>query len=119
MQGPMQESGVTYQVRLVNGLRVRVNVFVVYNHPREVETEEGEIEYEWPSISRRACPKDHCEVHSQPFFPTEYFGRHMLATCRQTAEAHLMRTCQIVTHENNKASKHALPSLAPFLWAAN
>ncbi len=52
----------TYQVRLVNGLRVRVNVFVVYNHPREVETEEGDIEYEWPSISRRACPKDHCEV---------------------------------------------------------
>ena len=58
----LQESGVTYQVRLVNGLRVRVNVFVVYNHPREVETDEGEIEYEWPSISRRACPKDHCEV---------------------------------------------------------
>ena len=60
----IQESGVTYQVRLVNGLRVRVNVFVVYNHPREVETEEGQIEYEWPSISRRACPKDHCEASS-------------------------------------------------------
>lgn len=58
----LQESGVTYQVRLVNGLRVRVNVFVVYNHPREIETEDGDIEYEWPSISRKACPKDHCEV---------------------------------------------------------
>ena len=52
----------TYQVRLANGLRVRVNVFAVYNHPREVEREDGEIEYEWPCLSRRACPKEHCEV---------------------------------------------------------
>jgi len=58
----LQESGVTYQVRLANGLRVRVNVFAVYNHPREVEREDGVIEYEWPLLSRRACPKEHCEV---------------------------------------------------------
>ena len=72
----LQESGVTYQVRLVNGLRVRVNVFVVYNHPREVETEDGEIEYEWPSISRRACPKDHCEAS---LLHSCVFSKHVLS----------------------------------------
>jgi hypothetical protein len=58
----VQESGVTYQVRLANGLRVRVNVFAVYDHPREVKRDDGEVEYEWPSVSRRACPKEHCEA---------------------------------------------------------
>lgn len=56
-----QESGVTYQVRLKNGIRVRINIFAVYDFPRETTNEVGEVSYEWPTISRKACPKHHCE----------------------------------------------------------
>ena len=58
----VQESGVNFQVRLQNGFRVQLNVFAVYDHPREVHTEDGRIEYEWPCITRRSCPREHCEV---------------------------------------------------------
>lgn len=62
----LQESAVSYQVRLKNGFRIRVHVFAVYDSPREVVDEEGKIEYEWPCITRAACPKQHCEVSRPP-----------------------------------------------------
>ena len=56
----------TYQVRLKNGYRVKINIFVVYNHPRQVDVQDDDgnsaTMWEWPSISRSHCPKEHCEV---------------------------------------------------------
>ena len=71
----------TYQVRLKNGYRVKINIFVVYNHPRQVEVQDDDgnstTMWEWPSISRSHCPKEHCEVRLQ--FSFHSFGLHTCA----------------------------------------
>lgn len=65
-----RESGVTYQVRLTNGYRVRVHVFVVYDEAQEVTqqpaTQHGakaQKLYRWPAVSRAQCKKG-CQVGS-------------------------------------------------------
>lgn len=57
------------QVRLTNGCRVRVHVFVVYDDPREVELDqarpgggERQTAFRWPAVSRAQCKKG-CQVH--------------------------------------------------------
>ncbi|CAL8462410.1 g1943 [Coccomyxa elongata] len=58
-----RESGVTYQVRLTNGYRVRVHVFVVYDEAVEVAQPSSQSAskpqklYRWPSVSRAQCKK--------------------------------------------------------------
>lgn len=62
-----RESGVTYQVRLTNGYRVRVHVFVVYDEAVEVAQPSSQSGgksqklYRWPSVSRAQCKKG-CQV---------------------------------------------------------
>ncbi len=63
-----RESGVTYQVRLTNGYRVRVHVFVVYDEAVEVSqpgsqasADKAQKLYRWPSVSRAQCKKG-CQV---------------------------------------------------------
>lgn len=64
-----RESGVTYQVRLSNGCRIRVHVFVVYDEAKEVTQPPsqpgGKAQkcYKWPSVSRAQCKKG-CQVQS-------------------------------------------------------
>jgi hypothetical protein len=66
-----RESGVTYQVRLTNGCRIRVHVFVVYDDAKEVTQSPcqpgGKVQkcYKWPSVSRAQCKKG-CQVLNFP-----------------------------------------------------
>ena len=54
-----QESGVAYSVRLNNGERVRVVVYVVSDDPKAVVVPGAPIEqrYQWNSITRSQCKK--------------------------------------------------------------
>ncbi len=58
----MQESGVVYQVRLSNGQRVRVHIFVVYDRAQEFQhaAKPGEECYQWTCVQRASCKKG-CE----------------------------------------------------------
>ncbi len=54
-----QESGVAYSVRLNNGERVRVVVYVVSDDPKAVVVPGAPIEqrYQWNSVTRSQCKK--------------------------------------------------------------
>lgn len=66
-----RESGVTYQVRLSNGCRIRAHVFVVYDEAKEVTQPPSQPGgksqkcYRWPSVSRAQCKKG-CQVGAEP-----------------------------------------------------
>ncbi len=72
-----RESGVTYQVRLTNGYRVRVHVFVVYDEAVEVAQPTSQSAskpqklYRWPSVSRAQCKKG-CQVTSSLLPSSQY-----------------------------------------------
>ena len=55
----LQESGVAYSVRLNNGERVRVVVYVVSDDPKAVVVPGAPIEqrYQWNSVTRAHCKK--------------------------------------------------------------
>lgn len=62
LPGDHQESGVVYLVRLTNGQRVKVHIFVVYDDPQAIEhaAKPGEDCYQWTCVQRSACKKG-CE----------------------------------------------------------
>lgn len=51
-----------YLVRLTNGQRVKVHIFVVYDDPQAIEhaAKPGEDCYQWTCVQRSACKKG-CE----------------------------------------------------------
>ncbi|KAK9845461.1 hypothetical protein WJX81_006977 [Elliptochloris bilobata] len=57
------ESGVTYQIRLDNGARVRVNMFIVHDEPREVALPPKQPggtpskRFQWTAVARSQCKK--------------------------------------------------------------
>ena len=71
------------QVRLTNGYRVRVHVFVVYDDARELaqapnQAAAGRTLFQWPAVSRAQCKKGcqarACAPAALPWPPERIWG---------------------------------------------